>query len=129
MVFTPLSIIAFSTLTPASRTEVAGMYSLLRSLGSSVGISVVETLFSRYSQTTWNQLGGYIQPYNPALTQYLDPLNLSADTPLASAILQRELINQSQMLSFVNIYAFIATSFLCMLPLLFLLKKQNPGRR
>ena len=103
------------------------MYSLLRSMGSSVGISVVETLFSRYSQTAWNQLGGFLQPYNPALSQYLNPLHLSPNTPLGAEILQRELINQSQMLSFVNVYAFIASSFLCMLPLLFFLKKQSPN--
>lgn len=128
MIFTPLSIIAFSTLAPTFRSEATGMFSLWRSLGSSIGVSLVETLFSRYTQTTWNQLGGFLHPYNPALTQYLEPLQPSADTLLSSAILQQELTNQAQMLSFVNIYAFIATTFLCMVPLLFLLKGQNSAR-
>ena len=35
LIFTPLSVIAFSTLATHSRTEAAGMYSLLRALGGS----------------------------------------------------------------------------------------------
>ena len=129
MIFTPLSTVAFSTLAPAFRAEATGMFSLLRSLGSSMGISIVETLYSRGTQTSWNQLGGFINPYNPTLPPYLDSLRLGMDNPLAPEILQKELGAQAQMISFVNIYAFIAASFLCMLPLLLLLKKQRDMRQ
>jgi DHA2 family multidrug resistance protein len=128
MIFTPLSTIAFSTLAVRYRAEATGMFSLLRSLGSSMGISIVETLYTRYSQSSWNHLGGFLNPYNPALNSYTNSMNLKSETPLSLSLLQKELLRQAQMLSFVEIYTFISTSFLCMLPLLFLLKKQKQSK-
>ena len=40
--FVPLSTVTLSTLSPEQRTEGAGLYSLSRNIGSSVGISVVD---------------------------------------------------------------------------------------
>ena len=39
-----------ATLSPAQRTEGAGLYSLSRNIGSSVGISVVNALLTRNTQ-------------------------------------------------------------------------------
>ena len=41
LVFVPLSATAFSTLAPALRTDGAAVFSLLRNLGSSIGVSVM----------------------------------------------------------------------------------------
>ena len=45
-VFVPLSTVTFSTLAPQLRTE-ATMFSLMRNIGSSIGISVMVTLAAR----------------------------------------------------------------------------------
>ena len=50
MIFVPLSTIAFSTLSHDLRTEAAGLYSLLRTIGGSIGISIAITIFSRRSR-------------------------------------------------------------------------------
>lgn len=123
MVFVPLSAVAFSTLSPVMRPEAAGLFSLLRTIGSSAGISIVSTLLARDNQHFWNQLGGFIQPYNVAMTQYLHPLGLSPNSPFGRAILTKLVAEQAQMLAFVNAYAFISVSFFAMLPLVMLLKK------
>jgi len=47
-----LSTIAFATLEPRLRTDAASLFSLVRDLGSSVGISVVMTLLSLNAQVT-----------------------------------------------------------------------------
>lgn len=123
MIFVPLSAVAFSTLPASSRAEGAGLFSLLRTLGSSIGISVVATVLTRRTQMAWNQLGGFINPYNPAVTHYLQPLHINNNSPLAIAILARTLARHAQMLSFVDVFALIAASFVIMLPLVFLLQK------
>jgi DHA2 family multidrug resistance protein len=123
MIFVPLSAIAFSTLPAKQRSEAAGLFSLLRTLGSSVGISIIITLFSRHTQMAWNQLGGFINPYNPAVTKYLAPLHITIAHPLAARVLAKELAAQAQMMSFVDVYVFITGSFLIMIPLVLLLKK------
>lgn len=123
MIFVPLSSVAFSTLPLQYRDEAAGIFSLLRTIGSSMGISIIITIFTRHSQMAWNQLGGFITPYNQAVTNYLNSLHLTLANPIAAKILTKEMVRQAQMISYVNVYAFIAWSFAAMLPLVFLLKK------
>jgi DHA2 family multidrug resistance protein len=123
LIFVPLSTLAFSTLPESARHEAAGLFSLLRTLGGSLGISIVSTLLARLTQLEWNQLGGHIQPYSLATTKYLETLHLQATNPLGAAILGRTLETHSQMLAYVNIFAFLTWSVILMLPLLFLLKK------
>lgn len=128
LIFVPLSTIAFSTLPAQSRVEAAGLYSLLRTLGSSIGISAAITVFTRHNQMAWNQLGGFIQPYNPAVAKYLQPLHLQISDPLAPLILAKELTHQAQMVAFVNVFYFIMWSFILMLPLLLLFKYKKPDQ-
>jgi DHA2 family multidrug resistance protein len=123
LIFVPLSTVAFSTLPETARVEGAGLFSLLRTLGSSIGISIATMVFTRQTQISWNQLGGFIQPYNTALQTYLNSLHLTVQQPLAGAILGNELNNQAQMLGFVDTYYFIMWGFLIMLPLVLLLKR------
>ncbi|HAU2125139.1 TPA: DHA2 family efflux MFS transporter permease subunit [Legionella pneumophila] len=125
LIFVPLSSVAFSTLPSSARSEAAGLYSLLRTIGSSVGISITITFLSRHTQIAWNQIGGSIQLYNPALMEYLQPWHLKATDPQAAALLLNELGKQSLMLSYINTFAFIMWSFLIMLPFVLLLKQNN----
>jgi len=129
MIFVPLSAVAFTTLPVSLRAEAAGLFSLMRTIGSSVGVSVIATLLARRAQMAWNHLGGFIQPFNPAVKHYLQPLHLNPVSAKGASILTMELMRQSQMIAFVDIYAFIMWSFVVMLPFVILLKKpieQNP---
>lgn len=123
LIFVPLASIAFSTLPQHLRTEAAGLYSLLRTIGGSIGISIAITIFSRRSQVFWNELGGGINIYNQAVYNFLHPLHLGPLHPLGSTLLSSELGRQSSMLAFVNVFAFIAFTFLFMAPLVLLLDK------
>jgi DHA2 family multidrug resistance protein len=123
MVFVPLSTIAFSTLPISLRTEAAGLFSLLRTLGGSIGISVAITIATRGTQVFWNQLGAWITPYNNQVVQYLAPMNLLPTDPKGAALLGNLVLRQAQMMSFVNVFAFIMWCFICMIPLVFVIKK------
>ncbi len=127
MVFVPLSTLAFSTLPARHSAEAAGMYSLLRTIGSGIGISVVATVLTRHTQIAWHNIGGDIQAFNPALAPYLGKLGLSMASPQAPGILARELSQQSQMIGFLDAYIFVAVAFAAMLPLVFVMKGKNSG--
>ncbi len=55
--FVPLSAATLSTLPPEHRTEGAGLYSLSRNIGSSVGISVVNAMLTRNTQINHADIG------------------------------------------------------------------------
>lgn len=122
LIFVPMSAIAFATLPEKLRVEGAGISSLLRTIGGSIGIAVTVTIFTRHTQIAWNQLVGFVQPYNPALSQYLHSIGMQASNPLAATVVASELANQAQMLAFINVFAFIMWSFLVLLPFVLLLK-------
>lgn len=125
MIFVPLATIAFSTLPETLSTEAAGLYSLLRTIGSSIGISIAITLYTRHTQLFWNQLGGFIHPYNSALYHFLNPLHLLPTQPLGVALLASELSREASMVSFINVFAVIMWCFLLMIPLALLVKKKQ----
>ncbi len=127
MIFVPLAAVAFTTLRPEQSAEAAGMYSLLRTIGSSIGISIVTTVMTRQAQVVWNQLGGHLQPFNPSLYLYLDRLHLVPTDPRAAAVLGLELGRQARMVAFADAFTLIAWSFVAMLPMVLLLR--GSGRK
>lgn len=125
LIFVPLSTLAYATLPRSQVSEGAGLYSLMRTVGSAVGISIVTTLMSRKAQVVWNEIGGFVNRYNPALWHYLAPLHMTPDDPRAMELLAREIARQSQMVAMVDAFELIAWSFVFMLPLVLLLRKNK----
>jgi len=123
-VFVPLSAIAFATLPKALSAEAAGVYSLIRSIGSSIGISIVSVALSRGAQASWGALRSYVDPYRFEVQQYLDPLQLKAHG-LGLALIAQQTALQAQMLGLLRAFWVIVASFVVMVPLVMLLK---PGR-
>jgi len=121
LIFVPLSTVAFATLPRERSAEAAGLYSLTRTIGSSIGISVIATMMTREAQVTWNQLGGHINLYNPAVAQYLAHTGLKPTDPNAILLLTHELARQAQMQGLVDAFVLVAWSFVIMLPFALLL--------
>ena len=65
-VFVPLSTIAFATLAPRYRNEGTAMFSLIRNIGSSVGISLVMTVLGHEVQSSHAVLSESITPFRDA---------------------------------------------------------------
>jgi DHA2 family multidrug resistance protein len=79
-------------------------------------------VFTRHTQIAWNQLVGFISPYNANVAAYLEQTHLNLNSAQELILLQGELAKQATMLAMVNIFIFIMMSFLVMLPFIFLLK-------
>ena len=127
LIFVPISTLAFTTLPKEIAAEAAGIYSLIRALGSSFGISILATFFSRDTQQNWNLLRGQITPYSQALHAYLAPLHMGAQDPQGIAIAAREVLHQAQNIGYIDSFWFATTNFVLMLPLLLLLRTPAKG--
>jgi DHA2 family multidrug resistance protein len=66
-VFVPLSTITFATLPAELRTQATGVYSLVRNMGSAIGISVTGALLQNNTQINHAQIGAAVTPYNRVL--------------------------------------------------------------
>ena len=126
LIFVPLSALAFSTLPTRFAAEAAGIYSLVRSVGAAVGISMVSTFFSRTAQAQWSLLRGNVNPFNPAMHAYLAPLHMDASGK-GALLLAQATGAQAQLTAFVSSFWMMTASFLLMIPLVLLLKQAPPG--
>ncbi len=127
MIYVPLSTVAFASLPRKSASEAAGLFSLMRTVGSSVGISLVTAEFIRRGQIAWNAIGGHITAFGTATAAYLAPLHLLPQTPRGVAVLANTLNRQSQMVAFDAAFLFITMSFVTMLPLVLLVSGHRLG--
>jgi len=102
LVFVPLSTVIFSTMEPHLRNEGTSIYALTRSLGSSVGISLLQTLYSRSVTGFHARLVEGVRPDNPVLNFRAPTVDLG--DPRTLAIAQQEIERQSQMAGYASIY-------------------------
>jgi len=125
LIFVPLSTIAYATLDRSRTAEAAGIYSLVRTLGAAAGISIVTTLMTRQAQVVWNELGGHVTRYNPAVLDYLRSLHLQPTDPHAIALIAGEVAQQAQIAAMLDVFKLTTWSFVAMLPLLLLLRRRR----
>ena len=79
LVFNPMTVMAYTTLTPSLRGEATSMQSLARNIGSAIGISVTSFSLTRGIQTTHADIAAGITPFdrvlqgNDTVSHMLDP--------------------------------------------------------
>ncbi len=125
MIFVSLTTLAYQTLPPQAVDQAAGIFNLARTIGSSLGISIVATVLTRSTQAHWNQLGGFLQPFNPAVTAWLQARGMKLADAQTPAVLAGELYRQATMLAFVDTFWLIGWSFLLLAPLLLLIHTRH----
>lgn len=121
LIFVPLSVAAFSTLSPEMRAEGTAIYSLVRNLGSSVGIALVQTLLTRNTQIAHASLTEHINIANPALQTA--PVNTIYGTSgTGAALLDAEITRQASMLGYINDFWMMCLMTLVIIPLLIFIR-------
>jgi DHA2 family multidrug resistance protein len=120
-VFIPLTTLAFATLSPALRADGAGVSTLMRSLGNSVGISVMESMFTRNLDVVHARLVEPLRPDNPLAQAMAPPFSLS--DPIGVAALNGEVTRQASMVAYVDVFHIMFVLTLFMVPLVMLLRK------
>ena len=127
LIWVPVSALAFSTIPQEKSAEASGVYSLVRSITSAMGVSITSTYLAREIEMQWSVLRGPINPYNPAVQAYLQPMDLHSQAQ-AIALLANTVTTQTKLTAFMNGFWFITASFAVMIPLVLLLRSRRPAR-
>ncbi|MBU6994092.1 DHA2 family efflux MFS transporter permease subunit [Ferrovum myxofaciens] len=117
--YVPLSTVAFSSLPQTLRNEGTAFFNLLRNIGSSIGISIVQTLLTRNTQINHATLAEHITPYtlhSPAIGA-LDPAH-----PASILALNGQITRQAAMIAYNNDFELMMVVTLAVMPLLILLR-------
>jgi MFS transporter, DHA2 family, multidrug resistance protein len=126
-VFTPLSIVTFSTLPRPLLTQGTAIFSLMRNIGGSVGISIVEALLAENTQIVHSRLVEHLRPDNPlAQAPTLAP-QFSLTIPSGVAALNAETTRQAAMVAYIDDFKLMMIMVIIGLPLLLLLRRPRPG--
>lgn len=124
-VFVPLSTSTFATLPPHFRTEGTSMYSLMRNIGSSIGISVVVTMLARSTQVNHANLAEVIQPFRLPLAPDSLPKIWDWTTTAGVAALNGEVTRQALTIAYLNDFKLIMWITVASLPLLLVLRRKR----
>ena len=120
LVFVPLSAATFATLSPQMRAEGTALYSLVRNIGSSIGIALVQALLVRNTQIAHASLATQINPANPAVR---DPASLyDMATQAGPALINGEITRQASMIAYVDDYRLMMLLTLAVIPMLLLIR-------
>lgn len=121
-IFVPLSTITFSTLAPRYRNEGTALFSLMRNLGSSIGISVVITYLAQRTQSNHAAFADYINPFNLALRQAVEAGAYNLTTPEGLAAINGEVTRQAATLAYLQDFRLMMWITLAAIPLIILLR-------
>jgi DHA2 family multidrug resistance protein len=123
----PLAVAVLSTLKSEWRTEGAGLYTLFRNMGSSVGISTVNSLLTTNTQVNHAEIAPSVSAVNrmfedPAIARIWNPLTATGRAALDAVVTQ-----QAQVIAYIDDYEFLMIATLSVLPLLAVFSRPSPS--
>jgi DHA2 family multidrug resistance protein len=130
LVFVPLSTVAFITLPGHLRTSGTAILTLLRNIGSAIGISVVTAMLTSKTTMFHSQIVESLTPFNDALKMPDVAAHLDVHSGTGLAILDNIVTQQAAIIAYANDYKMLLVVCVVMLPLVFLLgstRKAMPG--
>lgn len=124
-VFLTVVTTMLSGLSDSEKADASGLFNLVRSIGSSVGVSISIIMLTDFVNRNVRFLSAFVQPSGPQLKFWLSQQQFfqhgDLSDPLLSFILNHEVYHQSMLLSFNHIFLFIAFLNVLCLPFVFLL--------
>jgi len=136
-VFVPLTTITNSPIPNERMGNATSIFNLMRNIGASIGIAMVETVQFRTQQTHINVLGRNVTPENMSAQKMFEGLKqyfMSQGSSAAMATQQAYdavwgmVQRQAAMLAYNDTFLLLAVVFVCMIPFLFLLRKPKPAK-
>jgi DHA2 family multidrug resistance protein len=128
MVFVPLASTTMANLPNEEIGNAAGLFNLLRNIGGSIGISIVNTVVARHEQIHRVEMSGHINAASALFQQMLSGVTaLTARTggsPLqAYGIINNILAQQARLRAYVDDFQYIAAVCFACVPVVFLLRR------
>jgi MFS transporter, DHA2 family, multidrug resistance protein len=135
-VFIPLSTLTNGDIPREKMGNATSIFNLMRNIGASIGIAMTGTMLARHNQIHTNNLGAHVTSFSEQTRQLYDQMvnamiAAGSDPVTASrqaygalfGIVQR----QAAMISFTDVFMFLAYMFASMLPLILIMKRPKPG--
>ena len=128
---TPLMTVALGTLKNEQMGNATGLFALARNLAGSIGISMVTTMATRSAQAHQALLVHCVTPYDPAFQTAVQTTQAALASHLGSAQAQtgalsqiyQQLVQQSNLLAYLDDYRRLGIMCFIALPLVVLLKR------
>jgi DHA2 family multidrug resistance protein len=120
LVFMPLSVMIFATLSDKLRNEGAAMYALTGNIGNAVGISLLQRELIHHTAASRAHLVEGVRPDNPTLQYAMPDLDPTSGDALVQ--INAEIVRQSSMVGNIGIYYLVFLISLAMMPLIFLMR-------
>lgn len=110
LVFVPMATLAFATLDVRFRNEGSAMFTLIRNIGASIGISIVAAMTLRNAQVVQSRLTEGVRPDNPNVQAAMPGIDFDRVDTLRPII--AEIGRQASMVSYIDSFwiLFIATA-------------------
>jgi DHA2 family multidrug resistance protein len=123
LVFPSLTAVTFASLAPRHRNEGTALFSLVRNIGSSIGISIVVSLLARNTQANHAALASHIDPSGLALRLAVEAGAWRLDTPEGLAAIDAEVTRQAVSMAYLQDFRLMMWISLGTLPLVLLLRR------
>ena len=123
--FTPMTILAFTTLSEEKLTEGSAVFTLMRNFGSSLFISIAVMVMLRSTSGNYATMTEFASTFaNQSLTPL--PLPWSTSTQAGLANLSGEIKRQASMIGYINAFYLMAWTAAAAAPLAFFMR--SPAR-
>jgi DHA2 family multidrug resistance protein len=122
LVFVPLSAATFATLSPDMRAQGTSLFSLIRNIGSSIGISLVQTLLVRNTVIAHASLAERVTVASPAWNNPAIARAYDLSTAGGAAFLDSQVTQQAAMIAYIDDFWLMLFLTLAVMPLLLLVR-------
>jgi MFS transporter, DHA2 family, multidrug resistance protein len=120
--FVPLNLLALSGLPRHILTQGTALRALMRMLGGSIGIAILETQLTQNTQIVHSRLMEWLRPDNPLAHAPFLSAPYSLTSPTGIAALNHEVTRQAAMIGYIDDFALMLIVILASLPLLLLVR-------
>ncbi len=121
LLFVPVTAVAFSTLPGDMRNGGAAITTLVRNIGSSVGISMVIANLTDKTTEMHARIAESVTPFNDALQMPDVAAHLDVHSALGRALLDVIVTRQAAMIAYLNDYKLLMVLTLAMVPLVLII--------
>ena len=125
LVFIPLQVSAFATLTPRLRTEGSSLLNLFRSLGASVGIALMTVLVGHSIQTSHSDLASHVTAATGSVVDVSTVDRYQAFGDMALGLLDGEINRQAAMIAYINDFWLMMWITIAAAPLALLMRRNR----
>jgi DHA2 family multidrug resistance protein len=135
-IFVPQNVLAYVGVPREKNNQISSMNSFVRNVGGSIGIALISTSISRIAQQRRQTLVTHAVPGNPAYENMVGGLTHvlqnkgsgSVDaTRQALGMVSGMIDRQATTLAYVDVIYVLAVVGLCLLPFLFIMKRNKPA--